>query len=144
MNEIIDTYIVYVKTDEDNIIIAVNSNAFISDIANWIVIDEGCGDKYHHAQNHYFDNRIIDNNGIYNYKLVEGKPVLRTDEEKSLELEKINALQKISELKANLAATDYIAAKIAEGAATREEYSEQIKQRAAWREEINKLEELYK
>ena len=140
MNEIIDTYIVYVKTGEDNIIIAVNSNAFISDIANWIAIDEGCGDKYHHAQGNYFDIPITDEMGIYNYKLVDGKPILRTEEDKAPEIAKINALTEISSLKKKLADTDYIAAKIAEGAATREEYEEQIAQRAIWREKINELE----
>lgn len=48
---------------------------------------------------------------------------------------------KIAELKRNLAKTDYIAAKIAEGAATREEYADVIAQRQAWRDAINRLEE---
>lgn len=46
---------------------------------------------------------------------------------------------RIAELKRLLADTDYIAAKIAEGAATREEYAEQLVQRQAWRDEINEL-----
>ena len=46
----------------------------------------------------------------------------------------------IAGLKHKLAATDYIAAKIAEGAATREEYSEKLTERAAWRARINELE----
>lgn len=48
--------------------------------------------------------------------------------------------QRISELKNKLAETDYIACKIAEGVATKEEYAEQIEQRQKWRDEINKLE----
>lgn len=48
---------------------------------------------------------------------------------------------KISELKANLDATDYVVIKIAEGVATQDEYADVIKQRQAWRLEINKLEE---
>ena len=47
---------------------------------------------------------------------------------------------KISELKQKLTETDYIACKIAEGSATREEYSEIIAQREIWREEINRRE----
>ena len=47
---------------------------------------------------------------------------------------------KIAEYKHNLAVTDYIAIKIAEGVATKEEYSEQIAQRAIWRTKINELE----
>lgn len=47
---------------------------------------------------------------------------------------------KIAELKQKLTDTDYIACKIAEGAATREEYADVIAQRQEWREEINRLE----
>ena len=36
-----------------------------------------------------------------------------------------------------LTATDYIAAKIAEGKATQEEYAEKIALRQSWRDEIN-------
>ena len=50
--------------------------------------------------------------------------------------------QEIAELKAKLAATDYISAKIAEGAATREEYAEKLAERAAWRARINELESI--
>ena len=46
---------------------------------------------------------------------------------------------KIAELKQKLTDTDYIACKIAEGAATREEYADMIAQRQAWRDEINEL-----
>jgi hypothetical protein len=47
---------------------------------------------------------------------------------------------KIEELKQKLADTDYVIIKIAEGSATAEEYADVIKERKAWREEINKLE----
>ena len=46
---------------------------------------------------------------------------------------------RIAELKKLLADTDYVAAKIAEGAATREDYADVIAQRQAWRDEINEL-----
>ena len=48
----------------------------------------------------------------------------------------------IADLKHKLTATDYIAAKIAEGAATREEYADRLAERAAWRARINELEQL--
>lgn len=51
-------------------------------------------------------------------------------------------LIRITELKQNLANTDYVASKIAEGSATREEYADVIAQRQAWRAEINSLEQL--
>ena len=47
---------------------------------------------------------------------------------------------RLAELKAALAETDYAVVKIAEGAATAEEYAELIAQRQTWREEINRLE----
>lgn len=61
-----------------------------------------------------------------------------------------DAMQRQQEIildrKALLSNTDYIAAKIAEGSATKEEYSEQIAERQQWREDINaaneRLEEL--
>ena len=138
MNDI--EYAVYAKTDDRNVITAINSSAFISDATEWTEIDEGVGDKYHHAQNNYLSAGLTDENGIFNYKLADGKPALRTAEEKAPELECIAAAQEIAELKAKLAATDYIAAKIAEGAATREEYAEELAERAAWRARINELE----
>lgn len=137
-----NTYNVYVITDENGIITAINSSAFLTDTADWTEIDEGEGDKYLHAQNNYLPDRLMDENGIFNYKLTDGKPELRTAEEKAPELKRIAATQEISELKAKLAATDYIAAKIAEGAATREEYAEELAERAAWRARINELESI--
>ena len=43
-------------------------------------------------------------------------------------------------LEQQLAETDYIACKIAEGSATAEEYADIIADRQRWREEINSLE----
>lgn len=74
-------YIVYIKPDDAHRITAVNSSAFISDPSGWVEIDRGFGDKYHHAQGNYFDKPIIDDRGIKRYKLEDGKPVERTQEE---------------------------------------------------------------
>lgn len=76
-----EPYIVYVKTDDANRITAVNSSAFLRDVMGWTEIDRGYGDKYHHAQGNYFPMPIMDERGIYRYKLVDGKPVERTQEE---------------------------------------------------------------
>ena len=137
-----DSYKVYAKTNENGIIIAINSDAFLTDTTNWTEIDEGIGDKYHHAQNNYLPAGLTDENGIFNYKLVDSKLMLRTAEEKTPELERVTAAQEIADLKAKLSATDYIAAKIAEGAATQEEYAEKLAERAAWRARINELESI--
>ena len=76
-----NTYTVYVNTNSDGYITAVNSSAFLPDTHGWTEIDSGYGDKYHHAQGNYFTQPIIDERGIYRYKLVDGKPVERTQEE---------------------------------------------------------------
>ena len=52
----------------------------------------------------------------------------------------IPAEDKIATLKAHLSATDYVVIKIAEGAATADEYADVITQRQQWREQINALE----
>ena len=74
-------YIVYVKTDSDGYITAVNSSAFLTDTTGWVKIDSGCGDKYHHAQGNYFQLPIITEGGAYRYRVVDGKPVECTQEE---------------------------------------------------------------
>lgn len=73
-------YCVYVQTDERGRITAVNSSAFVSD--DWgAEIDQGYGDQYHHAQGNYFSQPIYTEDGIPRYKLEDGSPVERTEEE---------------------------------------------------------------
>lgn len=73
--------IVYVKIDDRNRIVDVNSSAFIRDSVGWIEIDRGEGDRYHLAQSHYFDKSLWDEYGIPRYKLTDGHPQERTAEE---------------------------------------------------------------
>ncbi len=47
----------------------------------------------------------------------------------------------VNNAEAQLKATDYIAAKIAEGKATKTEYKEKIEQRQQWRDQINAAQE---
>ena len=77
----IKPYIVYVKTDDENRITAVNSSAFLSNTDEWIEIDSGFGDKYAHAHGNYFPKPIMDDRGIWRYKLEDGNAVERTQEE---------------------------------------------------------------
>lgn len=65
-------YEVYIQTDEIGYITAVNSSEFLSDTSGWVKIDEGYGDKYHHAQNNYFPDPIITDSGAYQYKYHDG------------------------------------------------------------------------
>lgn len=74
-------YIVYVKTNSSGYIVAVNSSEFLTDTTDWVEIDQGYGDKYHHAQGNYFPGPILAEGGAYRYKLVDGKPVECSAEE---------------------------------------------------------------
>lgn len=44
-----ELYTVYIKIDDALRIVAINSSAFLSSTEDWIAIDEGLGDRYHHA-----------------------------------------------------------------------------------------------
>lgn len=66
-------YIVYVQTNQDNYITAINSSAFLPDPAGWTEIDRGLGDKYHHAQGNYLDKPLYTDSWVYRYKLDGGK-----------------------------------------------------------------------
>lgn len=52
-----------------------------SDLTRWVKIDEGTGDRYNLCQSHYFEDGLYTDDGIPRYKLVDGAPVLRTEEE---------------------------------------------------------------
>lgn len=72
---------VYVRLDDTGRITAIDSSAFLRDMEGWVPIDEGHGDRYHHAQGNYLEKPIIDDRGIYRYKLIEGEVVERTEDE---------------------------------------------------------------
>ena len=63
---------VYVKVNENKEIINVGSSIFIEDITGWIEIDEGFGDKYAHSQSQYFEKPLINEDGSYTYKYING------------------------------------------------------------------------
>lgn len=75
-----EPYHVYVQTDGQSRITAVNSSAFVP--AEWgTEIDSGFGDRFHHAQGNYFTNGLYTEDGIPLYKLVENTAQERTEEE---------------------------------------------------------------
>ena len=80
---------VYLKTDDNNNIIDINSSVFLTDLTDWIEIDEGTGDKYAHAQNYYFDKPLVTETGIYRYQYLYKMIVEKTDEEIAAEEAKL-------------------------------------------------------
>ena len=80
---------VYIKTDSADNITDVNSSIFLSDVMDWIEIDEGTGDKYAHAQGNYFEKPLTDDNGIYRYKYSNGAVYEKTEEEIEAEILKL-------------------------------------------------------
>ena len=64
---------VYIKVNEFNEIVDILSSVFLKNNTGWIMIDEGYGDKYAHAQSQYFKDHLIDDNGNYRYKLENNK-----------------------------------------------------------------------
>lgn len=91
MDKIIITSKVYVQTDEQGRIIRCDGGYTTpSDLTDWILIDEGYGDKYNLCQAHYFDKPLIMQDGIYQYKLVGTIPIERSEEEIAAERETKN------------------------------------------------------
>lgn len=69
-------YKVYVSL-QDGYITSINSNIFLSEeeMSTMTEIDQGQGDKYAHAQSQYLEKGLVDEQGRYNYKCVNGKVV---------------------------------------------------------------------
>lgn len=97
MNE----YKVYVSL-QNGYITSINSEIFLSqeEIDTMTEIDKGQGDKYAHAQSQYLEKRLVDEQGRYNYKFVEGKvievaeadkPTIKEPEQQANALDKIEA-----------------------------------------------------
>ena len=69
-------YKVYVSLQE-GYITSINSDIFLSEEekSTMTEIDQGQGDKYAHAQSQYLEKGLIDEQGRYNYKYMDGKVV---------------------------------------------------------------------
>lgn len=73
-----DVYKVYICRDDAERIIDVNSDAFLTETNDWTQIDEGVGDRFHHAQGNYFPAILYDDRGIPRYAYVpDGSPKWR-------------------------------------------------------------------
>lgn len=82
---------VYALVDETGRVQAINSSAFLRGTEGWTLIDEGSGDKYHHAQGNYMPLPIHDERGVCRYKLADGAVVERTEEEMQADYEAMTA-----------------------------------------------------
>ena len=83
MEEIImdQPYKVLVRVDADGRVVAINSSAFATDMGGWVEIDSGFSDRHHHAQGNYLPLPLMDERGVYRYKLLDGAVAERTQEE---------------------------------------------------------------
>lgn len=73
---------VYVMTDAQGRITRIEGGYTTpADLTGWMQIDEGEGDRYNLCQTHYFDSGLYTEEGIPRYKLEEGRPVDRTEQE---------------------------------------------------------------
>lgn len=75
-----------------------------ADLTGWIQIDEGTGDRYNLCQSNYFDGGLYTDDGIPRYKLADGAPLERTQEE--IDADRLPAARaaRIARSKADLAA----------------------------------------
>ena len=75
---------VYVLPDADGRITRIDGGITVGnirDFTGWVLIDEGTGDRYNLCQGNYLHGPLMDERGIYRYKLVDGAAVERTQEE---------------------------------------------------------------
>ena len=75
---------VYVLPDADGRITRIDGGITVGnirDFTGWVLIDEGYGDRYNLCQGNYLPGSLMDDRGVYRYKLVYGKVVERTQEE---------------------------------------------------------------
>lgn len=117
-------------TDEDG-------NVTGQDTVNQPLLDED-GNTYPDPS--YIDGDIP--SGLYHAKMdfETGEWVEGLTEEEIAEINTESPEDEIKRLKQSLTDTDYAVIKIAEGAATAEEYADVITQRQTWRSRINELE----
>lgn len=94
-------------------------------------IAEWSHDKLDHLDVEFSNGDYVDENcvdGLEDFVIKNGEAVYSPKADKQIDV-----------LKKKLEDTDYVSAKIAEGAATREEYADLIALRQSWRDRINEL-----
>ena len=132
---------VYVKTDDKQRIIRCEGQYTLPhDLTDWILIEEGAPcDRLNLAQSHYFDGGLYTIDGIHRWKLEDGKPVLRSDDEIKTDRDARPAppptqAQRIASLETQLAESDEAAIAL---------YESSIKQEAINAEQDEAIIEIY-
>lgn len=73
---------VYIQTDADGRILRCEGGYTTpADLAGWLEIGEGDGDRYNLCQSHYFDGGLYTMDGIPRYRWDGEKAALRTEED---------------------------------------------------------------
>lgn len=75
---------VYIRTDDKNRITACDGGYSTSNIKNfedWVMIDEGYGDRYNLCQSNYFEKPLYEEHGVPIYKYENGCVMERTQTE---------------------------------------------------------------
>ena len=75
---------VYIRIDDNGCILRCEGGYTMGNIKNtdeWILIDEGLGDRYNLCQSNYFDGGLYTDDGIPRYKWDGERAVERTEEE---------------------------------------------------------------
>ena len=99
-----ELYQVYIRKDERDAILEIQSSTFLTETEGWIQIDEGAGDQYHHAQRHYLPDSLFTMDGFPRYRWTDDSIVERTEEELEADRLPIRKEQKIQKRKADLEA----------------------------------------
>ena len=99
---------VYVLTDNQSRILRCEGGYTTpADLTGWAQIDEGVGDKYNLCQSHYFEGGLYTSDGIPRYKLVDGQPVERSEEEIEVDRVPLQASAVRAQRDQLLASTDW-------------------------------------
>ena len=75
---------VYVLLDSSGYITRIDggyTESNITDLENWVLIDEGYGDRYNLCQGNYFPQPLITDGGAYRYKLIDGMVTVCSESE---------------------------------------------------------------
>lgn len=81
-----EIYSVYARIRADGAVIEINSSAFLDDPTGWEKVDEGDGDRFHHAAGNYLCAPIFTEAGVPAFKLENGAVIPRTAEEIAAEI----------------------------------------------------------